>query len=280
VSWVKYDDQFPDHPKLAALGDLGPLAGWLHVAATCYCSRHLTDGFLPSGALSRLATFPRRVQASDLAAALVRVGLWEQAEDGYRVHDYLDYNPSREQVERKRAEWADRQRKSRGESRGDSGSDTGVTPPRVTRDSASPVPVPLSRSASEEAHTSRDGLPNLSPEAIEALERATGSTAYAAGDKQLQEFDRLVGTHGLDAVARAFDGIRKGKAMTARQLVWGAVKVLEPIPDGKQAATAEREQANAAAGDRRVLQTLKQNHALGGHQKPHPRCPLCQEAAA
>jgi hypothetical protein len=159
------------------------------------------------------------------------------------------------------------------------GTVTDTVTPTVTL--ASPTASANARANADfDGEGSGEGLPSLTPEAIAVLERATGSTAYAAGDKQLQEFDRLVGTHGLDAVARAFDGIRKGKAMTARQLVWGAVKVLEPIPDGKQAAAADREQSNAAANERRVLQTLKQNHGLGGHAKPHPRCPLCQETAA
>src|SRR4029453_3116326 len=43
MSWVRLDDQYPDHPKVRALGPLG-LA--LQTAAICYCGRYLTDGFL------------------------------------------------------------------------------------------------------------------------------------------------------------------------------------------------------------------------------------------
>jgi hypothetical protein len=92
MTWVKLDDQFADHPKVLAAG---PLAGWLYIAGLCYCARQLTDGLIPEGVARRLADVPN---APKHIAALVRVGLWEQAEGDYRVHDYLDYQPGRERV--------------------------------------------------------------------------------------------------------------------------------------------------------------------------------------
>ena len=29
MPWVRVDDHFPDHQKLAELGDLAPVGGWL-----------------------------------------------------------------------------------------------------------------------------------------------------------------------------------------------------------------------------------------------------------
>jgi hypothetical protein len=84
VSWIKIDDQFPDHPKVITAG---PAAGWLYVCGLCYCGRYLTDGFIPSGQVRRLADLK---DPQKLADALVSVGLWEVAEGGYQVHDYLD----------------------------------------------------------------------------------------------------------------------------------------------------------------------------------------------
>jgi len=113
MTWVKIDDQFADHPKIADLGIAAPLAGWLHVCALCYCARYLTDGFIPSGQVKRLASFDHLqietggndmfgvmedVTPERLADALVGVGIWEEDSRGFRIHDYLDYNPSREQV--------------------------------------------------------------------------------------------------------------------------------------------------------------------------------------
>src|SRR6185312_7551063 len=65
-----------------------------------YCARAGSDGLIPRGALRRLTSAKR---PDDVAADLVTAGLWERAEDGaYRVHDFLDYNPSAAAVAAKR----------------------------------------------------------------------------------------------------------------------------------------------------------------------------------
>ena len=51
MTWAKFDDQFPEHPKVRAVGPLG-LA--LHTAAVCYCARHLTDGRLSASVADAL----------------------------------------------------------------------------------------------------------------------------------------------------------------------------------------------------------------------------------
>jgi hypothetical protein len=119
MPWVKVDDAFADHPKVV---QAGPLAAWLYVAGLCYCGRLLTDGFIPRGQVRKLADVPGALK---LAARLVEVGLWEEYPDGYRVHDYLDYNPSREQVAADRAATRERVAKWRSKPRNASGN--GVT---------------------------------------------------------------------------------------------------------------------------------------------------------
>lgn len=92
MAWVKLDDQFADHPKVI---EAGPLAAWLYVCGLTYCSRLLTDGFIPAGQIRRLAD----VKNPDaLAKRLVAVGLWEACDGGYRIHDYFEYQPTRERV--------------------------------------------------------------------------------------------------------------------------------------------------------------------------------------
>jgi hypothetical protein len=100
VPWLKMDDQYPSHPKVVAAGGD---AAWLHVCAACYCAQHLTDGLVPKAILSRLSD---RKKPEQLAARLVEVGLWHDRGDHYELNDYLDYNPSREQV------LADRERRA------------------------------------------------------------------------------------------------------------------------------------------------------------------------
>lgn len=118
--WVKLDDHFPDHRKLAELGDYAPLCGWLYVCGLAFCNRQLTDGRIPKAHIHRLASFrhisietasvgpPERplatfgddVAVEEIAEMLVTVRLWEDDGDAYVVHDYGDYQPSKADIER------------------------------------------------------------------------------------------------------------------------------------------------------------------------------------
>lgn len=97
MTWVKVSDDFWRHPKVRRLLDrpLGPAALGLWVAAQSWIGEELTDGFVPDRQPTRLMG----ADVSDLVEELVLVGLWERAIGGWQVHDYLDYNPSRAQVD-------------------------------------------------------------------------------------------------------------------------------------------------------------------------------------
>lgn len=105
MTWVRLDDQFLEHPRVVAAGRD---ARDLYLAGLCYCSRHLTDGLIPAPVLRRLAADAEIDDGEASAARLVRVGLWTATEDGWTVHDYLDYQPSRDQMETARRQTADR----------------------------------------------------------------------------------------------------------------------------------------------------------------------------
>lgn len=99
--WLKVDDRFPEHEKVfvagALLGRGGTgrvLAVWLEAA--CYAARNLTDGFLP---LRFVETMRHDRNPLQVGKALVEARLWEHARGGYRIHDYHDYNPTREEAE-------------------------------------------------------------------------------------------------------------------------------------------------------------------------------------
>lgn len=102
MTWAKIDDQFPEHPKIVAVGEE---AAWLTVKAICWSSRHLTDGFIPKVVAEHLAQSPGRPaeKAVEMIRKLVRHHLWDRVKDGYRVHDYLNYNPSKKSVLAERA---------------------------------------------------------------------------------------------------------------------------------------------------------------------------------
>jgi len=107
VTWVKLDDQFPDHPKaLACTAE----AMWLHICGLCWCARHLTDGRIPRNAVPRLAVVKK---PEDRAAELVAAGIWLEVDGGFEIHDYLKFQPSKSQVESQRQSQRDRQRESR-----------------------------------------------------------------------------------------------------------------------------------------------------------------------
>ena len=92
MAWIKIDDQFRDHPKVLAAG---PLACWLYICGLTFAGQYLTDGHIPSAMLRKLADVDN---AQELADRLVSVGLWEKIEGGYQIHDFTEYNPTREEV--------------------------------------------------------------------------------------------------------------------------------------------------------------------------------------
>jgi hypothetical protein len=127
MPWVRIDDHFPDHPKVVQAGPLGIA---LHVAALCYCSRHLTDGFVPAAVVPNLLPTAQNVTPEvtrDISVTLLEVGMWTEVRNGFQIHDYLDYNPSREKVLRERAAASRRQQKRRND--GNAVSHGDVTPP-------------------------------------------------------------------------------------------------------------------------------------------------------
>lgn len=102
MPWVKLDDAMHAHPKIAAAWSSCRGSVGLHVMALSYCGAYLTDGHVPATFVeSKLPELGDRVAAVE---ALVEAGLWEAVDDGYRVHDYLELNPSRRAVERRRKE--------------------------------------------------------------------------------------------------------------------------------------------------------------------------------
>jgi hypothetical protein len=98
MAWIRLDDRMPYHPKIVGLS---AEAFRLYVASLCYAGGHETDGYVPASALPVLWGTART------AAELERAGLWERADGGWSIHDYLDYNPSRADIEDARRRRAD-----------------------------------------------------------------------------------------------------------------------------------------------------------------------------
>jgi hypothetical protein len=125
VPWFRVDDSFHSHPKAIASGNE---AVGLWVRCGTYAAEHLTDGFVPRDVVLLYGS-------TALAGTLVRTRLWHRARGGWTIHDYLDYNPSREAVENERKQAAERQRRRRGTmpSRRDNAVSHGVSTATPTR---------------------------------------------------------------------------------------------------------------------------------------------------
>lgn len=88
--WFKVDDSFYDHPKTEELSD-SAIALWTRAGS--YCARHLTDGFISHRKADRMCDNP-----ATAITELVDAGLWERESDGYRFHDWHEYQPTREEA--------------------------------------------------------------------------------------------------------------------------------------------------------------------------------------
>lgn len=88
-TYIKLHDGMPDHPKVVGLSDS---AFRLYVETLCWCSRHLTDGVVPTAAMRKLGT-PRAIK--ELATA----GLIEVDGPHWAVHDYLQHQRSAAEVD-------------------------------------------------------------------------------------------------------------------------------------------------------------------------------------
>ncbi len=89
MGWLRLDDAFGDHPKIAGLSARAFKA---HVLGLLYCARQRTDGFVPAA----LAPTGR------LLHELTTAGLWTATRRGYTIHDFLEYNPSRAETDARR----------------------------------------------------------------------------------------------------------------------------------------------------------------------------------
>lgn len=98
MAWVRIEDAVTEHRKHLKAG---PAACWLWVCGIAYCQRQLSDGFIPTEALPMIGVVRG---FSRLVETLIEVGLFDRVDGGYRVHDYHDYNETREEAQHRKAD--------------------------------------------------------------------------------------------------------------------------------------------------------------------------------
>jgi hypothetical protein len=141
MPWVRFDDIWPLHRKVSGLSDAGYR---LASESIFWCARNLTDGRIVEDDLRSVSAAARNGNA---VTELVRKGIWHdgathdcpscpRTEDGWVIHDYLDYQPSKAKVEAEReakrkrqGRWLEKQRRVSNAS-GDASGDVPPYPPR------------------------------------------------------------------------------------------------------------------------------------------------------
>jgi hypothetical protein len=190
VSWLRLDDSYPEHPKLASLTDSAFRA---HVRCMAYCARHLTDGYVP-------ASVVREYAGSVLGelTATPRIGsssLLEECDGGFMVHDYLDYNPTREKVLADRKREADRKAAQRhgGCPGGTPGGTTGGTPD---------VPYPYPSLDLKTSRTLKD-KPLSPPGLLQVLGYLEGKLGRTVKAREVSSVKTLLKRYSPDVVCTA-----------------------------------------------------------------------------
>jgi hypothetical protein len=112
MPWVRIDENAMDHPKFLALSD-GAWRLWCEGQA--YCQKHLTNGHIPTAALKGFRYYSLARLKNLLAEHVPGKGpCWHDgAAGGYVVHDYLDWNDSRAEVQQARSDARERKRRFR-----------------------------------------------------------------------------------------------------------------------------------------------------------------------
>ena len=98
----------------------------------------------------------------DAAVELANAGLWDQCSDGWRFHDWAEYQPTREQVLAERAAATERKRRSREKSRRDADGTDGGSHPSPSR----PVPTRPKDSSKRSKSQSLDNRARVSTDSF------------------------------------------------------------------------------------------------------------------
>jgi hypothetical protein len=93
MPYAQLDIHFDEHPSHADL-ELEHLG--LMACAIAHCNRLLTDGFVSDKAVRGFGASGKGHKA---AAKLVASGKWEKVDNGFVIVGYLDWNPSKAEVE-------------------------------------------------------------------------------------------------------------------------------------------------------------------------------------
>jgi hypothetical protein len=151
MPWARFDDHMPTHRKVRPLTDA---AFRLWVSAVCYSNAYGTDSFILASEINLVSDVKRPLR---VVPQLVANQLWEEVERGWLIHDFLEYNPSSVEVDIRRSQKSERQRRWR-EKQGTNNVDAS---PDASRDASKdaypsrPVPSPTKDDSLRSSSTAR-----------------------------------------------------------------------------------------------------------------------------
>lgn len=233
-TWGKVHGSITWHAKALSAGDAA-LGVWVRLLG--HCAQHLTDGFVAAPvAVAVGSSSPGAVDA------LVRAGLLVVAEGGYRLHDYLEHNSSRADIEASREASRERMAKTRAARKSHSNSGCTATAPatnvattratfaersfageieldqeeeRDTSKRDEPAPVAQAQAlALEEPKTGADAPASASAGGVvvqlfQHWQRVHGHPTAKLDAKRRRAIERALKSHGADVVRAAIDGCAK-----------------------------------------------------------------------
>ena len=94
MSWARFDDDLPFNPKIVSAGNEA-VGAWVRMI--CWSAGHGTNGRVRRSVALLIAGGEKKL------ASLVKSGLLDINGNDFVVHDFLDFNPSAEEVEAARA---------------------------------------------------------------------------------------------------------------------------------------------------------------------------------
>lgn len=135
MSWAKLDDQLHSNEKWL---DLSLAARGLWSTCLSWVADKETDG-----AVSRsVVRLHGGAQWEELSNELVATGMWDVTEAGWQFHDYLDYNPSKAELEEERRKAAERKAAWKAKRASTNGDGTDGTPTSGTATERRSTSVP------------------------------------------------------------------------------------------------------------------------------------------
>lgn len=100
MAYTNTDYSFWTNPKVRASGKD---AAFLYIAGNGFCNEYLTDGFISDTDIETVAFNAFLRSPKKAVESLVKAGLWDRVSGGYMIHDYLDYNKSKQEIEELRS---------------------------------------------------------------------------------------------------------------------------------------------------------------------------------